>query len=145
MPKALLALSAALALAATSFGQPASAPDSSDLAKQLADTQGKLQMALHSYGLLEDENARLKDENAALKAQLEAAHQSIDTLKPQASAAGQLEALRNVLRQSRDEVAALAQENANLRARLALVGPPPGTAPSRPAQAPAPSAPPRQQ
>jgi nucleoid-associated protein YgaU len=123
---------------------PAPTADTSapDLAKQLADVQDKLSTALHSYSLLQDENAQLKAaadaaaaDKAGAAAQLDAAQRTNDSLKAQAAVATQVDGLRDQLRQSQNELAALAEENAQLRTRLALAGPAPGSlaqAPTRP-------------
>ena len=112
--------------------QPAPAPAGPDeeTKRQLADSQDKLSMALHSYALLQDENAQLKaqiskddSDKAALAAQLDGAQASLTALKAQAALADQIDPLRTQLRQSQDEVAALATENQALRTRAALAGP----------------------
>ena len=101
--------------------------NSDDVARQLSDTQDKLSTALHSYTLLQDENAQLKADaeksaadKASLDTQLAAANNSIALLKSQAAAATQVDGLRDQLRQSQNQIAALATENADLRTRLAL-------------------------
>ena len=110
---------------------PATAPAADDDTKrQLADAQDKLSMALHSYALLQDENAQLKaqiskddSDKAALAAQLDGAQASITSLKAQAAVAEQVDSLRTQLRQSQDEVASLAAEVQALRTRIAISGP----------------------
>jgi nucleoid-associated protein YgaU len=121
---------------------PAVASPASDSAKQLADVEDKLATALHSYALLQDDNAQLKSaaeaaaaDKAGLAAQLDAAQRTIESLKAQAAVATQVDGLRDQLRQAQNEQAALAEENAQLRTRLALAGPVPGSlalAPTRP-------------
>lgn len=137
---------------------PAAAPADSDAAKQLADTQDKLSMALHSFSVIQDEDTQLRtsldkanSDNASLNVQLEAARASIASLQAQAAAsaqvAAQVEPLRSQLRQSQDEEGRLAMENAQFRTRMALQASGPGAtrpAPMRPGQAPEASAAPAQ-
>ena len=68
--------------------------DEDQAKKDLADTQDKLSMSLHSYSLLQDENAQLKaqiakddSDKANAAAQLDAANSSIASLKVQAEIA----------------------------------------------------------
>lgn len=114
---ALLALGCAAASAADT--------GTDDVQRQLADAQDRLSTALHSYSLLQDENDKLKAqidsdaaERAALQAQLEAARQSVESLKAGAAAGAQLSGVREQLRQARDQVSSLAQQNYELRAQL---------------------------
>ena len=120
------------------------APAESDSAKQLADVQDKLAMALRSFTVVQDENAQLKaslekanSENGSLGQQLDAARASIAALQVQAAATAQIEPLRSQLRLAQDETNRLAIENSQFRTRLALQTPGPGSSrpsPTRPAQ-----------
>jgi len=135
MPKSLLPYALAPlfalslpALRADTPPQAAEAPpalsytDATALKQQLAETQDKLPTALHSYSLLDDQNSKLKDQEAKESAEL-------SVLRPQAPVAAQAQALRERVRQLQDQVAELAAENARLKTRLALLAPLPGTAP----------------
>ncbi len=137
--------------------EAAPAPAESDAATQLADTQDKLSMALHSFSVLQDEDTQLKasiekanSDNASLTAQLDAARASIASLQAQAAAtaavAAQVDPLRSQLRQAQDESSRLAIENSQYRTHLALQSPGPGPrpVPMRPGQAPAVTAEPAQ-
>jgi len=114
-----------------------------DLAKQLADAQDRLSTSLHSYTLLSDENAKLRADaeraaadTASLQSQLQAARQTIESLKAMAAAAGQLDPLRTQVRQLQDQVADLAQQNYDLKNKLAMLGPAPTrTTPAAPNKA----------
>jgi septal ring factor EnvC (AmiA/AmiB activator) len=104
---------------------PVLAADSGDLQQQLTDAQDRLSTALRSYSLLQDENAKLKDQIQAdasdktgLQAQLDQAKQANDALKASAAEAAKLEGVREQLRQARDQIAELAQENYQLKAQL---------------------------
>lgn len=129
----LLALFAGLILAPRGVSAADDSNSSTpDLAKQLADTQDKLSTALHSYTLLQDENAKLREQadkdtadKAALQAQLDAAKQTIAGLTSSAAAASQLDGLREQLRQARDQIAALAGQNYELKRKLAVESNPP--------------------
>ena len=108
----------------------AAAPADDDTKKALADAQDKVEMTLHSYTLLQDENTQLKaqiakddSDKANVAAQLDAANSSIESLKVQAAVATQVDTLRTQLRQSQDEVASLAGANEQLRNKLALATP----------------------
>lgn len=123
----------------------------SEVARRLTDTQEKLDTALRSYSVLQDEGSQLKasvdkltSDNATLTEQLEAARASIASLQVQASATSQIEPLRTQVRQAQDEASRLALENAQLRTRLSLEAPGPGATkppPTRPERAPAVNAP----
>lgn len=147
--KQLDAANAQAAAAKPEAAAPAPAPDS-DAAKQAADLQDKLALALRSFSVLQDENTQLKAaaekaaaENASFSQQLEAARASIASLQVQAAATAKIEPLRLELRQAQDETTRLAIENEQFRTRLAIQSPGPGAtrpAPTRPGQAPAASA-----
>ena len=116
-----------------------------DTGKQIADLQDKLDTALKSYSVVQDENNQLKAaadktgaDQTALSQQLDAARATISGLQPAAASASQIDPLRTQLRQTQDELARLAAENASLRTHLAISAPAPGAGrpvPSRPAQA----------
>jgi nucleoid-associated protein YgaU len=124
---------------------PAPPPADSDAAKQAADLQDKLSVALRSFSVLQDENAQLKasadkaaSDNASVSQQLSAANATIASLQVQAAATAEIDPLRTELRQAQDEASRLAVENDQLRTRLAVVSPGPGSlrpAPTRPGQA----------
>lgn len=104
-----------------------------DNSSALAAVQDKLNTALRSYTLLQNENDRLKADAAHTA---ESAESSAS--KAAASAAAQISALFDELRQTQAQSTSLAAENAQLRTRLALVGNPPGsslTSPVRPGSA----------
>ncbi|HXA80622.1 MAG TPA: LysM domain-containing protein, partial [Opitutaceae bacterium] len=135
-------------------------PDSSDLQKQIADAQDKLNMSLRSYTLLQNENGDLKDnlakttdEKNSLSAQLDDAKHTADdreiTINQQvqlvaslqaaaATDAKNISALHDQLRQMQNLVSQLAAENAELKTRLVLDAPSPST-PTQPSYTPAPA------
>jgi regulator of replication initiation timing len=122
-----LTLACALALALPVFGadQAPAAPETppastatyttsddsggADLRQQLSDMQIKLDAALQSYSLLQDENAKLKAD----------ADKEVGPLQTQ------VRDLSEQVRKLRDQVSDLAAENSRLKAQLALAGPPP--------------------
>lgn len=127
----------------------APAPSPAPEARQLAETEEKLAMALRSFRLIQDENdrhlkeiSRLTDEGTALNAQLADAHGQIKALQDQLAAvsatAAQVDVLRLQLRQTQDQLNALTLENNELRNRLAIISAPPGSVlsvPTRPGAA----------
>jgi LysM repeat protein len=121
-------LAAKPAPTASATAAPVASDD--DTKKKLDDTQEKLEMSLHSYSLLQDENAELKkqlaqsdSDKANAAAQLDAANSAITSLKAQAEVAKQVDSLRTQLRQTQDELASLASANEQLRTKLALSSP----------------------
>jgi len=151
---------ATAAPAPTPPAAPATSPDSSDLQKQVADAQDKLNMSLRSYTLLQNENGDLKDnlakttdEKNSLSAQLDDAKHTADdreiTINQQvqlvaslqaaaATDANNISALHDQLRQMQNLVSQLAAENAELKTRLVLDAPSPST-PTPPSYTPAPA------
>jgi nucleoid-associated protein YgaU len=139
---------------------PAASADSSDLQKQIADAQDKLNMSLRSYTLLQNENGDLKDnlakttdEKNSLAAQLDDAKHVADdrqaTINQQVQLVASLQAaaatdaknissLHDQLRQMQNLVSQLAAENAALKTRLVLDAPSP-SAPTQPSYTPAPA------
>ncbi|HEY1764528.1 MAG TPA: LysM peptidoglycan-binding domain-containing protein [Opitutaceae bacterium] len=134
----------AAAVPAAAAPAEAPAPDS-DAAKQVADLQDKLALALRSFSVLQDEDSQLKTsaekaaaDNSSLSQQLEAARASITSLQAQAAATSQIEPLRAELRQAEDESNRLALENEQYRSRLAVQSNSPTSTrpvPTRPGQA----------
>jgi len=136
---------------------PATGEDPAGLRKELTETQGKLTAALRTYQLQQDEVDRLQKALANIdteRAQLADRVHASDTQASQAQAqaaanqeaAAQLAAVREQFRQAQNQIASLAGENSQLKNRLALAGPPPGSAgtgglgaPSRPTPALAPA------
>ncbi|HXC02056.1 MAG TPA: LysM domain-containing protein [Opitutaceae bacterium] len=151
---------ATAAPAPTPPAAPATSPDSSDLQKQIADAQDKLNMSLRSYTLLQNENGDLKDnlakttdEKNSLSAQLDDSKHTADdreiTINQQvqlvaslqaaaATDANNISALHDQLRQMQNLVSQLAAENAELKTRLVLDAPSPST-PTPPSYTPAPA------
>jgi len=152
-----------LAAAKAAAAQPAAAPtpaapteDVAALHKQLDETQGKLDAALRTYQLQQEEQERLQKalanidgERASLADRLQTANTQASQATAQAAvnqdATVQLAATREQLRQVQNEVARLATENSQLRIRTAL---PPAqnngtyafaSAPKRPASGPNPA------
>jgi nucleoid-associated protein YgaU len=148
------------AQAAATAAPAAAATDSSDLQKQAADAEDKLNMSLRAYTLLQTESDQLKDtlakttdENTSLAAQLDDAKHLADDRQAllnqqvqqmaslQAAAATDaknIDALHDQLRQMQNLVAQLAAENSQLKTRLVLDAPAPSSsAPSRYAPPPA--------
>lgn len=128
----------------------APAEDTETLRKELADTQAKLDAALRTYQLKDDEVDRLQKslanidgERAQLAERLQNANTEATDSKALAAAnqeaTAQLAALHEQLRQSQNQIASLASENAALKNRYALVGAPPSSsglsAPTRPGTA----------
>ncbi len=130
-----------------------------DLKKEEAETEDKLNMSLHSFTLLQNENDQLKDTLAkttddknSLSSQLDDAKAQIADLAPKAAAANaaataaanELAAVRDQLRQTQNLVAQLAAENSDLKTRLAFASqngsamPPPARPSPAPAIAPTP-------
>ena len=133
-----------------------------DIEKQAADDEDKLNMSLRAYTVLQSDNDQLKDtlakttdEKNSLSAQLEDAKHLADDrqtlLNQQAQQIASLQAaattntnnitaLRDQLRQMQNLVAQLAAENSQLKTRLVLDAPAPsGPAPERYAPAPPPT------
>jgi nucleoid-associated protein YgaU len=151
---------ATAAPAPTPPAAPATSADSSDLQKQVADAQDKLNMSLRSYTLLQNENGDLKDnlakttdEKNSLSAQLDDTKHTADdrqiTINQQvqlvaslqaaaATDANNISALHDQLRQMQNLVSQLAAENAELKTRLVLDAPSPST-PTQPSYTPAPA------
>lgn len=122
-------------------GTPLAGDDLASLKQQLSETQERLDAALRSYTLLQDEHDKLKDESQKEADRLrDEAAQEQDRLKSEsdrqiAALKAQVLALSDQVRQLRDQVADLAAENANLKTRLVLAGPPPGGPAAPPARA----------
>ncbi len=137
---------------------PPAAPESSDLQKQAADAEDKLNMSLRAYTLLQNENdtltdnlAKTTDEKNSLGAQLDDAKHLADdrqtTINQQVQLVASLQAaadtdaktidaLHDQLRQMQNLVSQLAAENADLKTRLVLDAPSP-SAPTPSNNAPA--------
>jgi septal ring factor EnvC (AmiA/AmiB activator) len=119
-------LAVGLALGLPAFGTepvtpPPAAADDTNVAvlqQQLADTQEKLDAALHSYAELQDQNAQIQASSDKQVGPLRA----------------QVQSLSEQVRQLRDQVADLAAENARLKTELALQAPSPAAAPSGPSK-----------
>src|SRR5262249_52198360 len=103
-------------------------PAGTDQAK--AELETKLNVALRSYSLLQNENDTLKTgieksaaDKAALESQLAAAKSAADGFKSPAQAsaatAAQTDAVRKQLRQTQAQIATLTQENSDLKTRVA--------------------------
>ncbi|MBI5381571.1 MAG: LysM peptidoglycan-binding domain-containing protein [Opitutae bacterium] len=137
---------------------PAAPVENEDAKKQIAEVEGKLATALHSFTLLqkdadaaretaaksiadlEGKLASAQAEAAGLRAQVETfvAGQKDVTLLRQASVNVATEAamLRDQLRQAQSVASQLAEENVQLKTRLAILAPPPAqSAPVRPGSA----------
>ena len=139
---------------------PETSPELSDLQKQAADAEDKLNMSLRAYTLLQDENDELKDNLSkttdakdSLGAQLDDAKHLADDRQTAVNQQAQLiaslqaaaatdaktiDALHDQLRQMQNLVSQLASENAELKTRLVLDAPSPST-PLSPSYAPAPA------
>ncbi|HEY9154622.1 MAG TPA: LysM peptidoglycan-binding domain-containing protein, partial [Opitutaceae bacterium] len=127
-------LAAAKAAAAQPAPTPAPTAPTEDVAalhKQLDETQGKLEAALRTYQLQQEEQERLQKalanidaERASLADRLQTANTQASQATAQASvnqdATAQLAATREQLRQVQNEAARLATENSQLRIRAAL-------------------------
>lgn len=115
---------------------PAAPPaGTNDLAAQLAETTDKLNTVLRSYSLLQTETDELKASAAKSVADTQAAAN-----KSASESAMQISSLYDQLRQTQARAAALAAENSQLRTKLALQGPPPGSALGTPARPGTPAA-----
>jgi len=158
-----LAQAQAAATAAPAPAPPA-APETSaqlsDLQKQAADAEDKLNMSLRAYTLLQNDTDALKDtlakttdEKNSLAAQLDDAKHLADdrqtALNQQAQLVASLQAaadtdaknigaLHDQLRQMQNLVSQLAAENAELKTRLVLDAPSP-SAPAAPSYTPNPA------
>jgi LysM repeat protein len=156
-------LAQAQAAAAAPTAAPAAASTApTDIEKQAADDEDKLNMSLRAYTVLQSDNDQLKDnlakttdEKNSLSAQLEDAKhladdrqtllnqqtQQIASLQAAATTnTNNITALRDQLRQMQNLVAQLAAENSQLKTRLVLDAPAPsGPAPERYAPAPPPT------
>jgi len=151
---------ATAAPAPTPPATPETSPELSDLQKQTADAEDKLNMSLRAYTLLQNENDDLKDNLSkttdakdSLGAQLDDAKHLADdrqaALNQQAQLIASLQAaavtdaktidaLHDQLRQMQNLVSQLASENAELKTRLVLDAPSPST-PMPPSYAPPPA------
>jgi chromosome segregation ATPase len=160
--RADLAQKLAQAQAAATAAPAAAVTESSDLQKQAADAEDKLNMSLRAYTVLQTETDQVKDalakttdEKNSLAAQLDDAKHLADDrqdlLNQQAqqmaslqaaaaTAAKNIDALQDQRRQMQNLVAQLAAENSQLKTRLVLDAPEPSASmPSRYAPAPAPA------
>jgi chromosome segregation ATPase len=147
-----LASAAQNASAATTAGVAATvaaatpSSDDADLRKQLDESQLKLNSALRSYQLQQEEIDRLQKsitnidaERAGLAERVQAATTQASVANAQAAvnndANSQLAAIREQLRQTQNQVASLAGENLQLKNRIAQQGAGPASnlaAPTRP-------------
>jgi nucleoid-associated protein YgaU len=127
----------------------AATPASEEDNPELGAVQSKLNTALSSYTLLQDENDRLKTATEQLttrinqlEGQLAMANTASEDLSNQldttSATAARAAALREQLRQTADQLNTSRREAADLRTRIAIITPPPAStyaAPTRPGSA----------